>query len=82
MRTYPCRFANYLAYILLIIWHTPACDELSAIPRASREIALQCLELLRHLFTQMQRVFANNGLEVLSVDVIENARENLVIGQA
>jgi hypothetical protein len=30
----------------------------------------------------MQRVFANNGLEVLSVDVIENARENLVIGQA
>jgi hypothetical protein len=53
--------------------------ERSAIPQASREIALQRLELLCRLLTQMERVLANNGLEVLSA---ETARENLVIGQA
>jgi hypothetical protein len=36
--------------------------------------------LLVRLLTQMQRVFAINGLETLSVDVVETA--NLVIGQA
>jgi hypothetical protein len=54
-------------------------DEHSAIPQASREIALQRLELLRRLLTQMERVLASNGLEVPSV---ETAPENLVIGQA
>jgi hypothetical protein len=37
-------------------------DELSAIPQALREIALQRLELLRCLLTQMERVLAINGL--------------------
>ncbi len=112
-------------------------DELSAIPQASREIALQSFELLRpHLegvrplravaseasipyrtavrwasgyrkdglvalarksrTDQGERRLAStqlieaieglalaiNGLETLSVDVVETARENLVIGQA
>ena len=34
----------------------------------------------RWLRTQMERVLAINGLQTLSVDVAETARENLVIG--
>jgi hypothetical protein len=37
-------------------------DELSATPQASREIALQRLELLRRLLTQMERMLAISGL--------------------
>jgi hypothetical protein len=45
-------------------------DELSAIPQASREIALQRLELLRRLLTQMERVLAINGFVVEKLEKI------------
>lgn len=38
--------------------------------------------LLVRLLTQMERVFAIDGLETLSVEVVETVRENLVIGHA
>jgi hypothetical protein len=45
-------------------------DELSAIPQASREIALQPLELLGRLSTQMERVLAINGFVVEKLEKI------------
>ena len=38
--------------------------------------------LLVRLLTQMERVLAINKLQTLPVDVVQTARENLVIGQA
>jgi DNA transposition AAA+ family ATPase len=47
-------------------------------------IRLNCgnFRLFVLLLTQMERVLAINGLQTLSVDVVETARENLVIRQA
>jgi len=48
-------------------------DGVSAIRQATHEIAIQRLELLRRLLTQMERVLAISGLEVLSVDIVATA---------
>ena len=57
---------------------SPAPEVITAVIRLTRGN----VRLLVRLLTQMQRVLTINGLETLSVDVVETARENLVIGSA
>ena len=56
----------------------PSLDVIGAVVRLTRGN----FRLLVRLLTQMERVLAINGLENLSVDAVETARENLVIGLA
>jgi hypothetical protein len=57
---------------------SPAPEVIAAVIRSTRGN----FRLLVRSLTQMERVLAINGLETLSVDVVEAARENIVIGQA
>ena len=63
--------------------HKPSCaTSRTGGHRRGQRLTRGNFRLLVRLLTQMQRVLAINGLETLSVHVIETARENLVIGRA
>jgi hypothetical protein len=65
-----------------------ACPRLSPEPEVVATVILVIwltygnFRILGRLLTQIERVLAINDLDTLSVDVVETARENLVIGQA
>jgi hypothetical protein len=62
--------------------HLPASCPTPEVIAAVIRLTRGNFRLLVRLLTQMERVLAINGLETLSVDVVETARDNLVIGQA
>ena len=50
--------------------------------RRRLRLTLGNFRLLVRLLTQMDRVLARNGLQPFSLEFVERAREDLVIGQA
>jgi Holliday junction resolvasome RuvABC ATP-dependent DNA helicase subunit len=60
----------------------PKNDVSSEVAAAITRLTRGNFRLLTRLLTQMQRVVEINQLNEFSIDVVETARENLVIGQA
>ena len=57
-------------------------DVSSEVAAAITRLTRGNFRLLTRLLTRMQRVVEINQLSEFSIDVVETARENLVIGQA
>jgi hypothetical protein len=56
--------------------HLPAASPAPKVIAAEIRLTRDNFRLLARLLTQMERVLAINGLETLSVDVVETARES------
>ncbi len=60
----------------------PKTDTSPEVAAAITRLTRGNFRLLARLLTQMQRVVEINQLSEFSIDVVETARENLVIGQS